>query len=74
MTKLFSLAALVAGVWLIAMGYQRQNSLAGRADDTISKIGVAVDGNGHATTQTKYYAAGAALALVGIIGLGVVRK
>jgi hypothetical protein len=74
MTKLLSLAALIAGVWLIALGYQRQQSLVGKADDTIAKIGVSVDGSGHVTTQTKYYVAGAVLALGGIVGLGLVRK
>jgi Protein of unknown function (DUF3185) len=69
-----SLGALIAGVVLIYLGYQRQQSLTGKADDAFSKIGHAIDGGGHATTQTIYYVAGGALAVGGLIGLGVLKK
>jgi hypothetical protein len=70
MIKILSLSFLVAGVWLIAMGYQRQHSLAGHADDAFSRIGTA----DRATPQTVFYAAGALFTLGGIIGLRIVRK
>ncbi len=74
MCKLFSLAALVAGLWLIYLGYERQESLAGKAADSISKIGQKIDGADHVTTQTKYYVAGGFLLACGVFGLGLVRK
>jgi hypothetical protein len=74
MGKLLSLLALVAGIWLIYLGYERQLSLAGKADRTLSKIGTAIDGGDHTPTHVKYYVAGAALSIAGVLGLGIIKK
>ena len=74
MCKLLSLVALVAGIWLVYMGYERGESIAGKASDSISKLGQKIDGGDHMTTQTKYYLAGTVLLLGGALGLGIVRK
>ncbi len=74
MCKLLSIAALVAGIWLLYMGHERQESIAGKAADSLSRIGQKVDGGDHMTDQTKYYIAGAVLLAAGALGLGVVRK
>jgi len=74
MFKLLSLVALVAGFWLIYLGYERQQSLAGKAADSISRIGQKIDGGDHLTTQAKYYACGALLVVGGAFGLGIVKK
>jgi hypothetical protein len=74
MGKLIPLIALVGGVWLLYMGYERQQSLAGKTEDTLSRLGQKIDGGDHATTYVKYYAAGAVLVLGGAFGLGLVRK
>jgi hypothetical protein len=74
MSKLLSLVALVVGVWLIYLGYERQLSLAGKADRTLSRLGTAIDGGDHTPTHVKYYVAGGLLTLTGVIGLGIIRK
>lgn len=74
MCRLISLVALVAGIWLVGMGHERQESIAGKADDSISKLGQKIDGGDHMTAQTKYYVAGAVLLVGGALGLGIVRK
>jgi hypothetical protein len=74
MSKFLSLMALIAGIWLIYLGYERQLSLAGRADRTLSRLGTAIDGGDHTTTHVKYYVAGAVLAIAGLFGLGIVKR
>jgi hypothetical protein len=74
MSKLVSLLALIAGLGLIYLGYERQQSLAGRADRTFSRIGTAIDGSDHTATHVKYYLAGAVLALGGAFGLGIIKR
>ena len=74
MTKLLSLAALAIGAWLLYLGHERQESLAGKAENTMSSIGQKIDGGDHTTTYVKYYVAGAALVAGGAFGLGIVRK
>ena len=74
MRATLSLMALIGGIWLIYLGYQRQQSLEGKAADTVAKIGQRLDGGDHMTTHTKYYIAGAVLAVGGAAGLGIVRK
>jgi hypothetical protein len=74
MRKLLSIAALVAGCWLIYMGHERQESLAGKADSSLSALGEKLDGNGHVPTHVRYYVAGALLAAGGALGLGLVRR
>ena len=74
MRATLSLIALIAGVWLIYLGYERAGSLEGKADNALSKIGQRIDGGDHPTTHLKYYVAGAALVLGGAVGLGLVRK
>jgi Protein of unknown function (DUF3185) len=71
---LLSLAALIAGLLLVYMGYERQHSLAGTADNTFSAIGQRIDGADHTPTHLKYYIAGALLTVAGAFGLGIVRK
>jgi hypothetical protein len=74
MSKLLSLAALIAGIWLLYLGYERQLSLAGKADRTMSRLGTAIDGGDHTPTHIKYYIAGTALTIGGVIGLGIIKK
>jgi Protein of unknown function (DUF3185) len=74
MRTLLSVLAIIAGVWLLHMGYVRQQSLAGKTDNTISKIGQSIDGEDHPTTQGRYYVAGAILLLGGLVGLGTGKK
>jgi threonine/homoserine/homoserine lactone efflux protein len=74
MRKLLSLLALAAGAWLVYLGYQRQQSLAGKAENEFSRLGQRIDGGEHTPTHTKYYLAGAVLALGGAAGLGLVKK
>jgi len=74
MRKLVSLAALVAGCWLVYMGHDRQESLAGRADSSLAKLGDKLDGDSHIPTHVKYYAAGAVLVAAGALGLGLLRR
>jgi hypothetical protein len=74
MSKFLSLVALMVGIWLIYLGYERQLSLAGRADRTLSRVGTAIDGGDHTPTHVKYYIAGTVLAICGVFGLGIVRK
>jgi len=69
MRKLLSLAALVAGIWLIYAGRERQDSLAGKADASLSKLGEKIDGADHTPAHVKYYAAGAVLLVGGALGL-----
>jgi hypothetical protein len=74
MRTVLSLVAIVAGIWLFHMGYVRQQSLAGKTDNTLSKIGQSIDGADHPTTQTRFYVGGAILLLGGVIGLGIKKK
>jgi Protein of unknown function (DUF3185) len=74
MKTLLSLAAVIGGLWLVYLGYERQQSLAGKADSSLSKLGQSVDGGEHTPTHVKYYIAGAVLLAGGAIGIGVVRK
>jgi hypothetical protein len=74
MSKLLSAAALAAGLWVIYLGYERQQSIAGKTDSTLSAIGERIDGQGHTPTHVVYYAMGAVLAVAGAYGLGIVRK
>ena len=74
MRKLLSTAALVAGIWLIYMGHERQESLAGKAAGSISTLGHEIDGRTHLTEHAKYYIAGSVLLLGGVLGLGVVKR
>ena len=74
MKSLIPLAALVGGIWLLYTGYERQQSLAGRADSSIARLGEKVDGDAHAPTHVKYYAAGIVLVAGGALGLGLVRR
>jgi hypothetical protein len=74
MTKLFSAVALAAGIWLIYLGYERQQSIEGKAASTFQSIGQKIDGADHTPMHVQYYVAGAVLVLVGAFGLGLVRK
>jgi hypothetical protein len=74
MSKFLSVLALAGGIWLIYLGYERQISIAGRADRTFSRLGTAIDGGDHTPTHTKYYIGGSLLVLVGVFGLGIIKK
>jgi hypothetical protein len=74
MTKLLSAAALLVGLWLIYLGYERQQSIAGKTDSTLSSIGQRIDGQPHTPTHMVYYASGAVLMIGGAFGLGILRK
>ena len=74
MRNFLSIVALVAGIWLVYLGYERQRSLAGKAENTVARLGQRIDGGDHTTSYVKYYVAGALLAAGGAFGLGIVRK
>jgi ABC-type Na+ efflux pump permease subunit len=74
MTKLLSAVALAAGIWLIYLGYERQQSIEGKAASTFQSIGQKIDGADHTPMHVQYYVAGAVLFFVGAFGLGLVRK
>jgi hypothetical protein len=74
MRGMLSLFALLGGLLLVYLGYERQLSLAGKADKTLSRLGTAIDGGDHTPTHVKYYVAGAILTIAGACGLGIVRK
>jgi hypothetical protein len=74
MRKLISLAALAAGLWLVYMGHERQESFAGRTDSSLAKLGDRLDGDGPMPKHVKFYAAGFILIAAGALGLGLVRK
>jgi len=74
MCKVLSVAALAGGLWLLYLGYERQESLTGSAENTVARIGQKVDGNAHVTQANEYYLAGAVLAVAGVLGLGIFRK
>ena len=74
MRTLSAFAALAAGVYLIYLGYQRQESFAGKADKTFTTIGNKFDGGPRVTTEAEYYAAGAVLTIGGVVGLGIIRR
>jgi Protein of unknown function (DUF3185) len=74
MRTMLSFAVLAVGLWLIYLGYERQLSLAGRADRTLSRLGTAIDGGDHTPTHMKFYIAGTVLAFCGVFGLGIIKK
>jgi hypothetical protein len=67
--NLISVLAVMAGGWLVYLGYVRQNSLAGLADGSISKLGQRIDGGDHTPAHVRYYVAGAVLIAGGVVGL-----
>src|ERR1700691_1321450 len=52
MSKVLSVLALAGGIWLLYLGYERQISIAGKADRTLSRLGTAIDGGDHTPTHT----------------------
>jgi hypothetical protein len=74
MRPTLSFMVLIAGLWLVYLGYQRQQSLEGKAADTFARIGQKLDGGDHMPTHMTYYIAGAVLAVGGAVGLGLVKK
>ena len=74
MQKLLSAVALVAGIWLVYTGYERQHSLLGRADASLSTLGTKVDGRDHTPAFVGYYVSGIVLLAGGAVGLGLVKK
>lgn len=74
MKNALSLAALVAGLWLLYSGYERQQSLAGQTGSSMASLSHKIDGDVHLTTHAKYYIAGAVLTLGGMVGLGLIKR
>jgi Protein of unknown function (DUF3185) len=74
MPKILSAAALVVGLWLVYLGYEREHSVAGKTDSTLSAIDQRIDGQPHTPTHMVYYASGAVLMIGGAFGLGILRK
>jgi hypothetical protein len=74
MSKLLSVAAIALGAVLIYMGYERQQSVAGKTAESLSTLGQKIDGSYHMTTQTKYYVCGTVLLVGGAFALGIVKK
>lgn len=74
MRNLISVLAIAAGIWLLYLGYVRQNSLAGQADNSLSRIGQKIDGGDHTPTHIRYYAVGALLLVCGSVGLAPSRR
>jgi hypothetical protein len=72
--KLFSLVALGAGIGCLFVGYQRQHSFMGHADNAASSIGRSFDGAPHPTRHVEYYVAGTVLVIIGVGGIGLVRR
>jgi len=56
------------------MGYERQQSVAGKTAESLSTLGQKIDGSYHMTTQTKYYVCGTVLLVGGAFALGIVKK
>jgi hypothetical protein len=74
MRVLLSVAALAAGLWLLCLGYQRQQSLEGKAAQSLSRVGRSIDGGTHLTDAARYYIAGGILAAAGALGSGLIRR
>jgi hypothetical protein len=68
------MVAIVAGLWLAYLGYERQQSVAGRADSAVARIGQSINGGGSPTLQVRYYAGAAILLGGGVLGLALARK
>jgi hypothetical protein len=71
MKTLLCVFAVMGGLWFLYLGYERQLSIAGKADRSLSRLGTAIDGGDHTPLHTKYFIAGAVLLAGGAVGLGV---
>jgi threonine/homoserine/homoserine lactone efflux protein len=73
MFKFIALIALVGAAVLFYLGYQRSQSVAGAAAQTVANVHQSIDGKAGLTQQQEYYIGGAVLAVLGVIGLAVRR-
>lgn len=62
---LFAVALIVGGAWLVHSGWTRRDSLVGKADSTLAKLGQKIDGESRVPEHVWYLAGGGALVLVG---------
>lgn len=69
MKMIIALAAIAIGGWLLYAGYQRQDSLAGRAESTASDVGRQIDGKTRVPDHVWYYIGGGVLIVAGLAGL-----
>jgi uncharacterized membrane protein (UPF0136 family) len=74
MRPLLSLLAVAGGVCLLYLGYERQNSLAGQAEGTLSGWSQKIDGRDHSPGYVRYYFAGAVVLAGGFLGFSLGRK
>jgi hypothetical protein len=74
MLKLLSAVAFAAGIWLVYTGYERQHSILGRADASLSTLGAKIDGRDHSPAYVGYYVSGFVLLAGGAMGLGLIKK
>jgi TRAP-type C4-dicarboxylate transport system permease small subunit len=74
MGKLLCALLIAAGIWLAYLGYERQQSVAGRADSAIARIGQSLNGAPSSTLHVRYYAGAAVLIGGGLLGLVLVRR
>ena len=69
MKMIIALIAIAIGGWLLYAGYQRQDSLAGRAESAISDVGRQIDGETRMPEHIWYYIGGGVLIVAGLVGL-----
>ena len=74
MGRLLCAVAIAAGLWLAYLGYERQQSVAGRADSVVARVGQSINGSASPALHVRYYAGAAILIAGGALGLGLVRK
>ena len=69
MKLIIALVAIALGGWLLYAGYQRQDSLAGRAESAISDVGRQLDGETRVPEHVWYYIGGGVLIVAGFASL-----
>lgn len=70
MKTILAVLAVGAGGALMYAGYERQHSLAGRAESGAAELGTKIDGEPRVADHVWYYTGGGALVLGGLLGLG----
>ncbi|HEY0944097.1 MAG TPA: DUF3185 family protein [Opitutaceae bacterium] len=66
---IIALIAIAIGGWLLYTGYQRQDSLAGKAESAMSDVGREVTGESRMPDHVWYYLGGGVLVVAGLVGL-----
>lgn len=69
MKMIIALVAIAIGGWLLYAGYQRQDSLAGKAESSVSDLGRELDGKTRIPDHVWYYIGGGVLIVAGFAGL-----